>query len=142
MRKLYLLFGAIVLLTAAGLLALRQEPAGQTGLISVPSGQDVRFQEVIWGQRSAGGLAVRFRFLAPEIARSGGRISFDEAVGDMQDLCDNYALRRISELGPRPAQIIISLSDRPVPFAEPDPGVTQYFEAYRIENTVCVWEGF
>jgi len=34
------------------------------------------------------------------------------------------------------------LSDRAVPFGESAPDVTQFFESYRIENDVCVWEMF
>ena len=53
-----------------------------------------------------------------------------------------FALPRIDPHGPQPAQVIISLSDRPVPFGEVEPDVTQFFEAYRIENGACIWEMF
>jgi hypothetical protein len=60
----------------------------------------------------------------------------------MAHLCQSYALPRLSETGPVPAQIIISLSDRPVPFGEASPEATQFFEAYRIEGDACIWEAF
>ena len=47
-----------------------------------------------------------------------------------QHLCQNFALPRISDIGPQPSQIVSSLSDRPVPFGEAAPDATQFFEAY------------
>ena len=44
--------------------------------------------------------------------------------------------------GPQPSQIVISLSDRAVPFGEADPEATQFFEAYRVEGGACIWEMF
>ncbi len=41
-----------------------------------------------------------------------------------------------------PAQIFISISDRPVEFGTKDPDAAQVFEAYRPEDGTCIWEGF
>ncbi len=110
-------------------------------VIVVPSGQEITLQEVIWNAPGPDGLTLRFRFLAPGIAPGGG-VDFDTASADMQHLCDSYALPRMAEGGPHPEQVIISLSDVPVPFGEADPEATQFFESYRIEDGVCVWEMF
>lgn len=110
--------------------------------ISVPSGQPVTFQDVIWGEPGPEGLTLRFRFVAPEIARDGGSVGFDAAAQDMAYLCETFALPRIASTGPQPAQIVISLSDREVAFGEPSPESTQFFEAYRPEDSTCIWEGF
>lgn len=110
-------------------------------LVPVPSGQEVRFVEAIWGIPGAEGLTVRFRFLAPGIARDGGRVDFDTAARDMEYLCNSYALpRSLSGTGPRPEQIVISLSDIPVPFGMAAPEATQFFEGYAIEEDRCIWE--
>ncbi len=109
--------------------------------ISVPSGQPVSLQDVVWNEPGPFGLTLRFRFVAPEIA-PGGRIDSGTATADMAALCQSYALPRIDPNGPQPAQVIISMSDRPVPFGEALPEVTQYFEAFRIENGACIWEMF
>ena len=98
--------------------------------------------DVVWNAPGPEGLAARFRFLAPAIAREGGTVGFEDASADMAWLCENFALSRIAALGPAPGQIIISLSDRPVPFGEADPEATQFFEAYRLENGACIWEVF
>jgi hypothetical protein len=115
---------------------------GADELISVPSGQAVTLQEVIWNEPGAEGLTIRFRFVAPAIAREGGTVPFETAVWDMLALCQSFALPRISETGPVPAQVIVSMSDRPVVFGEADPEATQFFEAYSIEDGNCIWEAF
>ncbi|MGL5009173.1 MAG: DUF6497 family protein [Paracoccaceae bacterium] len=105
-------------------------------LIAVPSGQDLWLQEVIWNVPGTQGLTTRFRFVAPGLAE----LEFEVAQADMQALCEEFALDRISNQGPQPAQIIISLADTALPFGEANPDAVQYFEAFRIENGACIWE--
>lgn len=81
------------------------------------------------------GFTLRFRFLAPAI---GGGVDFDTASADMEWLCEHYALPRIAATGPRPAQVIVSLADRPLPFGDSDLEAVQFFEAYRPEAGRCV----
>ena len=109
--------------------------------IEVPSGQPVTLLEVVTGQ-PGDGLAYRFRFVAPEIARERGEADFDMIGRDMEHLCNTYALPRIATGGPVPNQIIISLADRPTEFGEPVPEATQVFEAFTIEDDTCVLEPF
>lgn len=111
-------------------------------LIAVPSGQPVTFVEVISGQRGPQGVTERYRFIAPEIERDGGSVTFDQASADMHHLCESYALPRIANTGPQPSQIVISLADRPVEFGTASPAATQYFEAYNVNGKQCIWEGF
>ena len=112
--------------------------------LALPSGQVVTLQDVIWNAPGPSGLTLRFRFIAPAIAETdtGPGVDFDTAAGDMAWLCQSYALPRLSALGPKPAQIIISLSDRPLRFGEAAPDVVQFFEAYRPEGDTCIWEQF
>jgi Family of unknown function (DUF6497) len=110
--------------------------------IAVPSGQTVTLIETVQDAAGPSGLTWRFRFLAPAIARDGGSVDADEALDDMAFLCDSYALPRLPDMGPEVQQVVISLADREIPFGEPDPEATQYFEAFRPEDGVCVWEGF
>lgn len=114
-------------------------PGGDTP-IPVPSGQAVTLQDVIWNVPGPEGLTLRFRFIAPQIARDSGTVGYDIAAADMQHLCQAYALPRISEFGPHPAQIIISLSDVPVPFGEATPDATQFFDAFSVQDGTCIWE--
>lgn len=124
-------------------LLLIAAPAFGQELVAVPSGQPVTLQDVIWNEPGPAGLTARFRFVAPQIARPGGTIDFDTAAADMDHLCATYALPRIeTATGPRPAQVVISLSDRPVDFGVITPDATQFFEAYSIVDGTCVWEAF
>jgi uncharacterized protein DUF6497 len=107
----------------------------------VPSGQTVELQEVLLDDTS-GQTVVRFRFLAPAIARDGGTITFTDAELDMAHLCETVALPYIAEQGIAAGKVIISLADRAVEFGTPDPDATQFFEGYRLENSTCIWEGF
>ena len=129
------LIGGLACLAAARL-------AAEDVSVVVPSGQPITLQETVWGQPGPEGLTMRFLFVAPEIARDGGSVPFEVATEDMRWLCENYALPRIANPGPAVAQIIISLSDRPVPFGQPAPEATQFFEAYGIEGNSCIWEVF
>ncbi len=116
-------------------------PTEDTSYVDVPSGQPVSPIDVVLNEPGPAGATMRFRFLTPEIAPDAS-ISFDIAVIDMAALCETYALPRLTETGPAPNQVIISLSDRLVPFGQTDDEATQYFEAYRIEDGACVWELF
>ena len=115
---------------------------GDATPIAVPSGQVVTLLDVIWNAPGPTGLAVRFRFLAPAISRATGAVDFATASADMLHLCQTYALPRIAEFGPEPSQIIISMSDMAVPFGEPSPDATQFFEAYTVQDDACIWEVF
>lgn len=110
--------------------------------VAVPSGQAITLQDVIWNAPGPYGLVARFRFIAPAIARGAATIDFVTASADMLHLCQTYALIRVADLGPLPSQIIISLSSAAVPFGESAPDVTQFFEAYRVEDQTCIWEQF
>ena len=149
MRRGTLLLLTLALILGVGLAVWRlwpgavptPPPAFDGPVVQVPSGQQVFYVETV--QNIPGqGLVYRFRFVAPAIARDGGTVTAEAAQADMQALCDSFAVARIPATGPQPRQIIISLSDRAVPFGEPVPEATQFFEAYRIEAGACVWEMF
>jgi hypothetical protein len=126
----------------AAALALLAAPA-LAETVAVPSGQAVTLLDVIRDAPGDEGLTVRFRFVAPAIARDGGTVGFAAAEADMQHLCDTYALPRVLTVtGPRPERIVIALSDRPVAFGEAAPEATQFFEVYAIDGDTCRWEPF
>ncbi len=111
-------------------------------VIEVPSGQKVTLLDVITNVPGPAGLAARFRFLALGIARNGGTVTAEVAGTDMDWLCQHYALGRIANAGPQPAQIIISMADTDVPFGESQPEATQFFNAYSVKDGLCVWQLF
>ena len=129
--------GAIgIVMLSAGIGAAGQEP------LVVPSGQEVRFLDTVQAAPGPEGLTIRFRFLAPAIARDTGTVGPEQAQQDMEWLCNNFALPRLSATGPAPSQVIVSLSDREVAFGDVAPEATQFFEAYTIADGHCVWEAF
>ena len=107
----------------------------------VPSGQNVTLTEVLLDE-GPGELWVRFRFVAPDITRDSGSISYDQAAPDMDHLCDALALPYLVSNAITPARVVISLMDRPVSFGAQDPAATQFFETYRPEDARCIWEEF
>ncbi len=110
-------------------------------MVSLPSGLAVRWVETLSDAAGPAGLTLRFRFVAPEIAAPGG-YDPETASTDMQALCDGFALPRLSSIGPRPAQVVIALADRLVPFGQADEAALQLFEAYSVIDGACVWELF
>ncbi|WP_281173423.1 DUF6497 family protein [Leisingera methylohalidivorans] len=112
--------------------------------VAVPSGQPVTLAEVLLDEAAgqAGETWARFRFLAPEIARGSGSVGYEAAAPDMDHLCETLALPYLAEQDLTAARVVISLSDRAVPFGAQDPAATQFFEAYRPDSAACIWEAF
>ncbi len=108
--------------------------------IDLPSGQPVELQEVLLDELG-GETWVRFRFIAPEIARVGGNADLDAIGPDMKYLCDTVALPYMAEFELTGQMIVVSLADRTTEFGIPAPGATQFFEAYRTNGFTCIWEG-
>lgn len=121
------------------LISLAAFPAAGQDRIPVPSGQEIELLDTVQNVPGPGGLTMRFRFLAPAL---GQGLDVDVALADMEALCETYALPRMPDMGPRPEQIVISLSERPVAFGDADPDTVQLFEAYRAEGGTCVPEAF
>ncbi|MBQ4827466.1 hypothetical protein J4729_23400 [Leisingera sp. HS039] len=125
-------------------LALTVLSASAAEPVAVPSGQPVTLAEVLLDEApgQAGETWARFRFLAPEIARETGSVSYEAAAPDMDHLCETLAVPYLAGRGLTAARVVISLSDRMVPFGAQDPAATQFFEAYRPEAAGCMWEAF
>lgn len=107
----------------------------------VPSGQSVTLSEVLIDSVNDESW-LRFRFLAPQIARDGGDITYALAELDFAHLCDSVARPYLSEFDLEPDVVVISLMDRPVPFGQADPQATQFIEVFRIADNTCIWEPF
>ena len=115
-------------------------PVTAQSLLPVPSGQPVHLKDVLL-DNNPGELWVRFRFIAPKIGSDVGRIGYDVASVDMEHLCHTLAVAYVAEYDLEPARVVISLSDRPTECGRAAPDATQYFEAYRLEQAQCIWEG-
>ncbi|MDW3119162.1 MAG: DUF6497 family protein [Roseovarius pacificus] len=128
---------ALLALTIGQAGAAEQGEAKEERLV-LPSGLEAVLQEMVWNQPGQG-LTYRFRFVASGFT---GEEEFDTIMSDLEFLCNSYAIPHLSNVGPMPRQVVISLSDRETEFGVIDPTVTQVFEAYRVENGTCIWEMF
>ena len=108
--------------------------------VDVPSGQPVELQEVLVDQVS-GETWLRFRFIAPQIARDTGAIDSVQAGPDMAFLCEAVAAPYIAQYELAGDVIVISMSDRRAEFGAADPDMTQFFELFRLNDNTCIWEG-
>ncbi|WP_245626841.1 DUF6497 family protein [Aestuariivita boseongensis] len=122
-------------------LILSISPAFATEAIIAPSGQTVTLSEILLDE-NPGELWVRFRFLAPQITPGPDAIAPDTAIADMQVLCDDLAAPYLVDNAIAPARIVMSFSDREVPFGQPDPDATQFFELFSLQDGACIWEEF
>ncbi|WP_295534999.1 DUF6497 family protein [uncultured Thioclava sp.] len=115
-------------------------PEGTHGkAIAVPSGQKVWWVDVIHTAQGPLGLTYRFRFLAPQI---GGLspLSPEIALADIEALCNSWVAPRIARPAPEPSEVVVSLSDRIVPFGEVDHTAIQYFDTFLVDKGKCEWQ--
>jgi len=122
----------------AGIIGVVAAGALAEGVVA-PSGQAVTLLDLILEPEA--GLA-RFRFLAPALDPAGQGLVHDDVAGDFQWLCETVALPEMQAEGWQMAQIVISLSDREVPFGASDPDATQFFEGFSVDGAACIWEPF
>ncbi len=115
---------------------------GDDTAIAVPSGQAVTLLDIIWNSIGPEGAAPRFRFVAPAIARAGGSVAYEAAEGDLQHLCESFALAKLAEKGIAAPLVLLAMADRAVEFGVSDPEATQYFETFSINGATCIREIF
>ncbi len=115
-------------------------PTFAEALVPVPSGQPVHLNDVLL-DNNPGELWLRFRFIAPKIGSDVGRIGYDVATIDMEHLCQTLAVAYVAHHKLEPARVVISLSNKPIDFGHTAPDATQFFEAYLLQDSQCVWDG-
>ncbi len=130
------------LLALFWLVALALPGVSQT-LMKVPTGQVMLPYEALWEDHLSEGIDgetwLILRFLAPEIARDGGRVNYEMAAEDLDFLCRTIGIPLVDLTGGGVDQIIVTLSDKPVARGVRDPDATQYMNAYRLVQGQCEW---
>ena len=111
----------------------------QAAPIPLPSGHSAELIEAMWDDSAGAGTDLRLRFLSADLSPG---TEFQDVEIDLAMLCDAVALPILAETGREVGQIVISLSDRPVPFGETDPEATQHFDTFRPEGGACIWDGY
>lgn len=114
--------------------------AGAEETPAVPSGQALYLQESLYETRADDSRVLRLRYVMPAIAQAP--LAYGDLEADFPYLCEKMALATLAETDQEVTQVIISLADRETPFGEPAPEATQFFEAFRVEDGACIWEGF
>ena len=122
-------------------LAFMISPALAEQSVEAASGQMVSLSEILLDE-NPGELWVRFRFLAPQIGAETNAVGPDIAASDMQSLCDEMAVPYLVDNAIDPARIVLSFSDRDVPFGQSNPDATQFFELFSLKDGACIWEEF
>lgn len=79
------------------------------------------------------------RYLAPQIAREGGTLGYDDVAGEMDALCNGAGLATAAGHESPVDQIVIALMDRVVERGQPDPQATQFIASYDITEAGCEW---
>ena len=108
-----------------------------------PSGIRAELHETIYdpkGVPTSSAKTLRLRFVAAEIADTDA-FDFATLEQDFEWLCTETGLPLVAETAPMVAEIIVSISSQIVAFGETAPSVVQYFDAFRVENAACIWEG-
>lgn len=112
---------------------------GGQDIVELPSGvQSTLFEQIL--EQTAAGPVHRFRFVAPDAAMDV--VKLENLTADFDFLCQTFALPRLSDAGTATGQIVISLAQAPTEFGVANPDVRQFFEAYSIDGTRCIWEAF
>lgn len=112
-----------------------------TGEVEAPSGQplvlrDLMVEETPW----SGEMQIVVRLLAPLIAGEG--LSNSELRTDMDWACRTWGVPAAQTRASTPDWIVIEMMEAPVERGLSTPGVRRYFETYRLEGPVCIWELF
>jgi hypothetical protein len=101
--------------------------------ITVPSGHELSLFDVIMDPPMG-----RFRFVLPAVADN---VAFADLVDDFDYLCAQVAQPALAQSDVGVTEIVISVSAAQVPFGTAT-DVVQYFQPYRLQDGVCIWDAF
>ncbi|PYE85476.1 DUF6497 family protein [Pseudoroseicyclus aestuarii] len=128
--------GSTVLAALAAIGCLGPAAAAQT-VIDTPSGASAQLLGVVLEEDLH---VARFRFLVEALGSDG--LTFEAVDADFAWLCAQLALPALRQNGWEAGQVILSYSDRDLPFGTLDAEATQYFEAFRVEDGACILDPF
>lgn len=118
--------------------------AAQEGLVAhaeAPSGQRLILAEVLTEEQPwSGEMLVVVRLLAPAIAEDV--LTGSEVREDMDWACRLWGLPAARALASPPDRVVVEMMAERAPRGESTPGIRRFFETYRIEGPLCIWELF
>lgn len=127
---------ALVLLVGP---AAAQDAAPPPRPVHLASGSVATLIETIWESGSEGRLG-RYRFLVPAIARATPTMA--EVEADLVQLCREQAVPHMAIAGQTADRLVISMSAEAIAFGDSRPDVTQFFEAFVLQDGDCMVEVF
>jgi hypothetical protein len=119
--------------------ALPEGELDESEPLDQPPAEDPEAADQEEGTAATGGLA-RFRLVVPGLGEEGA--AYEDVAGDFAWLCESLALPALDANGWAPTEVVISLSDREVPFGETDPEAVQFFEGFRVADGTCIAQAF
>lgn len=122
------------LLPVFAVLALLAQPVAAQQELAV-TGLSVTYHDTI-----AEPPTYRVRYLAPALV--GRDLAYVDVAADMQALCAEDALPRLTAEGADPARVVVTLMSEAVEFGVMSRDATQFFESYTIDEGRCIWEAF
>jgi len=109
--------------------------------VVAPSGQPIVLHELIFEEQPySGAMVVVVRLLAPLMAGTG--LEASEIRHDMDWACETWGLPASANLSTSPDQIVVELMAAPTTRGQATPEIGQFFETYRLEGPLCIWELF
>lgn len=111
------------------------------GDMAAPSGLNLSLMELLFEENPwSGEMLVVVRLLAPTILQD-----LDTPLmlrTDMDWACHTWGVPAAATLATPPDLVVIEMMASPVERGMPAPEVPQFFEQYRLEGPVCIWELF
>ncbi len=129
---------ALAPLAAAGEIMQGDWPTGE---ITSPSGQPLVLRDLMAEENPwSGEMQIVVRLLAPLIAGEG--LTNSELREDMDWACRTWGVPAAQTRSMMPDWVIVEMMEAPTERGVPTPGIRRYFESYRLEGPVCIWELF
>ena len=118
--------------------AAQSWPVGDS---AAPSGLQVTLDDVLFEENPwSGEMMVIVRLVAPAITEG---IENPIALRDDMDwACRTWGLPAAATLSSTPDRIVVELMSAPVDRGQATPGIAQFFETFRPESPLCIWELF
>lgn len=129
------------MIPVAALMALAVSgPVLAEGPVMAPSGFDVTLHQVLFEEHPwSGDTMIVVRLLAPAI---GSPVLAANLQADMEWACATWGIPAARDLASPADQIVVELMEAVVPRGEASPGIVRFFETYRPEGDLCIWELF
>ncbi len=126
-------------LPLAGLVAL--VPLGAVGAVSAPSGQPVTLHELVTEQNPwSGETQLVVRLITPMIAADS--LSDGAILEDMGWACRTWGQPAARQRADATDWVVVEMMAAPAPRGTATPEIRRFFETYRLEGDLCIWELF